>query len=92
MPKHPNKISFMDIQHSICFGKHVIQTNPSKFDKLLFQKYTWGGGGGDTDRDIQTDKERETETHRETEKDRDRERDRQSWLERARKLDSLTAD
>ena len=43
-----NKFLFMDIQITTIklLGKHVIQTNPSKFDERLFSGIHFVGGGG----------------------------------------------
>ena len=43
-----NKFLFMDIQITTIklLGKHVIQTNPSKFDERLFSVIHLGRGGG----------------------------------------------
>ena len=43
-----NTFLFMDIQITTIklLGKHVIQTNPSKFDERLFSGIHFRGGGG----------------------------------------------
>ena len=85
-----NEISVVDIHvsmlHSVT-GKHVMQTNPSKFDERLFSAIYLCRLRLKQRREIQ---EGERETDRQTETERERGTDRQAGRQAGRQADRQT--